>query len=149
METRAKVFLGSVTTGLVIMLAVSLVLALIDVPKIGRSDPKQAAKYRPPLFNFFETYVSGSVLGVAVGSTKADAIQAAELAGLTVEPSGWGDNRAGGASLYERPNLLATMLRQTHLNFHDEADLLGGMTIHFSDGRVERIEVHYINTELI
>lgn len=149
MKIRSKVYLGSVATGLVVMLAGSLVLASIDVPEIGRNDPKQAAKYRPPLFNFSETYASGLVLGVAVGATKADAIEAAEHAGLTVGPSGWGDNRAGGASLYDRPTLLAIMLRQTQLNFHDEADLHRGMTIHFDGDRVERIEVHYINNEAI
>ncbi|MED5546027.1 MAG: hypothetical protein VYD90_12315 [Pseudomonadota bacterium] len=131
------------------MLAGAVALALIDVRQIGRSNPKQASSFRLPWFNFAETYVDGEVLGVAVGSTKAEAIRAAKRASLTVEPSGWGDNRAGGASLYDKPSLLATMLRQHHLNFHDEADLRRGMTIYFRGERVERIDVHYIYTEAI
>ncbi|MEA1013712.1 hypothetical protein [Sphingosinicella sp. LY1275] len=124
-------------------------LSSVDVREIGRTNPKQAANYRLPWFNFSETYAEGAVLGVVVGSTKAEAIQAAERAGLTVGPSGWGDNRAGGASLYDRRTLLATMLRQPHLNFHDRTDLRRGMTIHFDGDRVTRIDVHYIYTEAI
>jgi hypothetical protein len=149
MGTRAKVILGVAVTGLALVLAGSVALASVDVREIGRSNPKQAAKYRLPWFNFSETYVDGSVLGVTIGTTKAVAIQAAERAGLTVGPSGWGDDRAGGASLYDRPTLLATMLRQPYLNFHDEADLRRGMTIHFRGDRVSRVDVHYINTEAI
>ena len=131
------------------MVAGSVALASVDVREIGRSNPKQAANYRLPWFNFSETYIDGAVLGVVVGSAKAEAIRAAERAGLTVGPSGWGDNRAGGASLYDQPALLATMLQQPQLNFHDEADLRRGMTIHFRGDRVASIDVHYINTEAI
>jgi hypothetical protein len=148
MRSRAKVIIGSVAL-LAMALAGSVALASVDAREIGRSNPKQAANYRLPRRNFSETYVDGSVLGVVVGSAKAEAIQAAERAGLTVGPSGWGDNRAGGASLYDRPTLLATMLRQPYLNFSDEADLRRGMTIHFRGDRVTSIDVHYINTEAI
>jgi hypothetical protein len=130
-------------------LAGSVALASVDVREIGRSNPKRAANYRLPWFNFSETYRDGAVLGIVVGSTKAEAIRAAERAGLAVGPSGWGDNRAGGASLYDRPALLATMLRQQHLNFHDETDLRRGLTIYFRGARVERISAHYINSEAI
>ena len=148
MRTRAKVIVGTVAL-LAAALAGSMALALVDAREIGRSNPKQAANYRLPWRNSSETYVDGAALGVVVGSTRAEAIQAAERAGLTVGPSGWGDNRAGGASLYDRPTLLATMLRQPYLNFSDEADPRRGMTIHFRGDRVTSIDVHYINTEAI
>ena len=146
MHTRTKLILGGIAISL---LAASVAFASVDVREIGRSNPKKAANYRLPWFNFSETYVDGDVLGVAVGSTKMEAIQAAERAGLSVDPSGWDDNRAGGASLYDRQSLLATMLRQPYLNFHDAGDVRRGMTIHFRGDRVARIDVHYINTEAI
>lgn len=148
MRTRAKVIIGSVAM-VAMALAGYVALASVDSREIGRSDPKQAANYRLPWRNFSETYVDGAVLGVVVGSRKLEAIQAAEQARLTVSPSGWGDNRAGGASLYDSQTLLATMLRQPYLNFSDEADLRRGMTIHFYGDRVTSIDVHYINTEAI
>ena len=149
MRTRSKVVFGGIATALAIVLAGSVALASVDVREIGRSNLKQAANYRLPWRNFSETYVDGAVQGVFLGSTKAEAIQAAERADLTVAPSGWGDNRAGGARLYNRPTLLATMLRQPYLNFGDEVDLRRGMTIHFHSDRVARIDAHYINTEAI
>lgn len=127
----------------------ALALAAVDAREIGRNDPKRAAHYRPPLFNFSETYRDGVVLGVAVGSTKAEAIEAAERAGFTVSPSGWGDDRAGGASLYERSELVATMLRQPYLDFNDAHDLKGGMIVDFRGDRVAAIRVYYINFEAI
>jgi hypothetical protein len=141
--------IGGIATVLVMGFAGSVALASVDAREIGRSNPRRAANYRLPWFNFSETYVDGAVLGVVVGSTKAKAIQAAEQAGLSVDPSGWGDDRAGGASLYDRPTLLATMLKQPYLNFYDANDLRRGMTVRFRDGRVARIDVHYINTEAI
>lgn len=149
MRTRAKLVIGGIATALAIVLAGLVALASLDVREIGRSNPQQAANYRLPWFNFSETYVDGAVLGVVVGSTKAEAIQAAERLGLIVGPSGWGDNRAGGASLYDRSTLLAIMLRQPYLNFDDEDDLRRGITIHFRGDRVASIDVHYINTEAI
>lgn len=149
MRTRAKVITGGIATVLAVALVVSVTLRSVDAREIGRSNPKRAANYRPPWRNFSETYVDGAVLGVVVGSTKAEAIQAAERVGLTVGPSGWGDNRAGGASLYDRQTLLAKMLGQPYLNFHDETDLRRGITIHFLGDRVTSIDVHYINTEAI
>lgn len=130
-------------------LAGLIAFTAVDEREIGRENPKQAADYRLPWRNFSETYVDGTALGVTVGSTKIEAIEAAERAGLTVGPSGWGDNRAGGASLYDRPTLVATMLRQRYLNFHDKADTRRGMTIHFRGDLVQSIDVYYINTEAI
>jgi hypothetical protein len=127
----------------------ALSFAAVDAREIGRSDPRKAARFRPPLFNFSETYTDGSVLGVAVGSTRAEAIGAAERVGLTVQPSGWGDNRAGGATLYERSELLATMLRQPHLDFFDPKGPKGGMTMWFRGGRVVAIGIYYVNFEAI
>lgn len=149
MRARAKVVIGSVATVLLFALAGSVALASVDAREIGRSNPKQAANYFLPWRNFSETYIDGAVLRLVVGSTKSEAIQAAERGGFTVGPSGWGDNRAGGATLYDRPTLLATMLRQPYLNFSDEADLRRGMTIYFRGDRVTSIDVHYINTEAI
>jgi hypothetical protein len=149
MRTKSKVAIGGIATTLAIVLAGSVALTSVDVREIGRSDPKRAAHYRLPWFNFFESYSDGAVLGVVVGSTKAEAIEAAERAGLTVAPGSWGDNRAGGASLYDRPTLLATMLEQPVLDFYDEADLRRGMNIYFRGDRVTRIDVYYINTESI
>ena len=117
--------------------------------EIGRSDPKMAANYRLPWFNFSETYIDGLALGVAVGSTKSEAIDAAERAGFTVQPGGWGDNRAGGAGLYERADLVAKMLRQPTLSFYDAGDLKRGMIVDFRGDRVAAIRVHYINFEAI
>lgn len=88
MRTRAKVIIGGIGTVLAIALAGSVALTSVDAREIGRSNPRQAANYRLPWFNFSETYVDGAVLGVVVGSTKPEAIQAAERAGLTVEASG-------------------------------------------------------------
>lgn len=76
MRTRVRVIIGSVAM-LAMALAGSVALASVDAREIGRSNPKQAANYRLPWRNFSETYVDGAVLGVVVGSTKAEAIQAA------------------------------------------------------------------------
>jgi hypothetical protein len=146
MRTRSKVVIGA---GLAFVFAGSVALASMNVRELGRSNPKQAANYRLPWRNFSATYVDGAALGVVVGSTKIEAIQAAERAGLTVEPSGWGDNRAGGASLYDPQTLLASMLRQPYLNFHDKGGGRRGLIVHFRGGRVARIDVHHINTEAI
>lgn len=121
--------------------------AATQARELGRTDPKKAANYRLPWFNLSETYTDGSALGVAVGSTKVEAFEAAERAGLTVEPSGWGDDRAGGADLYKRPELVSAMLRQLHLNFYNPNDLKQGMSVDFRDDRVVAIRVHYINSE--
>jgi hypothetical protein len=124
-------------------------LACVDVRAIGRSDPRRAANYRPLLFNFSANYTDGSALGIAVGTSKGEAISIAERGGFAVEPTGWGDSRAGGADLYERSKLVATMLRQPYLSFHDARDPKRGMILEFEDGRVAAIRVHYINSETI
>lgn len=147
MNGRVKVILSGTAVAFAIVLAGAFALASIDVRSIGRSSPKQAAHYRLPGFNFSETYVDGAVLGVVVGSTRTEAIQAAERAGLTVAPGGWGDNRAGGASLYDRSTLLAKMLRQPRLDFNDEADTRRGMIIRFRGDHVASISAYYINSE--
>ena len=146
-KARAQKIIGSVAVALALSLVGFVVLGSIDVRGIGRNDPKRASNYRLPWRNFAETYGDGAVLGVVIGSTKTEAIQAAARAGLIVTPSGWGDSRAGGASLYDRTALLATMLRQPYLNYDDQADLRRGLTIYFRGDHVSRISVHYINTE--
>ena len=42
----------------------AVTFAAADVREIGRSDPKRAANYRLPLFNFSETYTDGVALDV-------------------------------------------------------------------------------------
>jgi hypothetical protein len=121
----------------------------IDVSEIGRTDPRRAANYRLPWGNFSEIYTDGSALGVVIGSTKRVAITTAERGGFVVQPSCWDDSRAGGASLYERSDLLATMLHQSILCFSDPQDLKKGMIIRFRNDRVVSIEVYYINSESI
>lgn len=145
-RTKATVALG-VVVGLSAVTAVAL--AAEEAREIGRSDPGRAANYRPPLFNFSETYTDGVALGVAVGSTRVDAIRAAERGGFKVNPGGWGDNRAGGADLYDRSELLATMLRQPYLSFDHADELKGGMILDFQGDRVAAIRVYYINFEAI
>lgn len=145
-RTKAAVAL-SLVLGLSAVAAVAL--AAVEAREIGRSDPGKAAYYRPPWFNFSETYTDGVALGVAVGSTKAEAIRAAERRGFKVSPSGWGDNRAGGADLYGRSGLVATMLRQPHLSFDRADDLKGSMIVVCHADRVAAIRVYYINFEAI
>jgi hypothetical protein len=122
----------------------AVVLNSADSRELGRSDPKRAARY---ILNFSENYTDGVVLGIAVGSTKTEAIQASERAGLTVNPGCWGDNRAGGASLYDKPQLNTAMLRQPHLCFYDADDLRKGLTVDFRGNHVTAIRVYYINIE--
>lgn len=137
----------AIAVALIVISIAAVRLHGADIREIGRSDPKRAAHYRLPWFNFSETYIDGTVLGVAVNSTKLDAIHAAEKAGFTVEPSGWGDNRAGGASLYDRSNLFAIMLRQPYLCFFKSSDLREGMVVDFRSDHVTSVKVHYINSE--
>jgi hypothetical protein len=148
MRVRAKAAIAlSASIGVGAVAAATITGA--EAREIGRSNPEKAAYYRPPLFNFSETYKDGVVLGVAVGSARADAIRAAERGGYTVSPSGWGDNKAGGADLYERSELVAAMLRRPTLHFEAADDGKSGMTLDFSEDRVVAVHVHYINFEAI
>lgn len=149
MRTWSKVIIAALASALAAVAVTAVAFNSVDAREIGRSDPKRAANYQLPWFNFSETYVEGVVLGAAMGSTRADAIKAAESANFKVETSSWGDNRAGQSDLYERLVLLATMLRQPYLNFTDTADVRRGMTLHFRGDRLTRVDVHYINTEAI
>jgi hypothetical protein len=146
MRTLAKAAISIMA--IVSIAAITATVAAPYARELGRSDPKRAAKYRFPWFNFSETYTDGAALGVLIGSTKREAIEAAERAGLIVEPSGWGDNRAGGADLYQRPELVDAMLRQPYLNFGDPKGKRG-MTVDFGNNRVVAVRVHYINSEAI
>jgi len=134
---------------LAIVSIAAIAVASVDTRTIGRTDPKRAANYRLPWFNFSETYTDGEALGVRIGSTKDEAIQAAERAGLTVDPGGWDDNRAGGADLYRRSELIQLMRRQPSLSFGDMTDTKRGMTIRFSGDRVVSVNVYYINSDAL
>ena len=149
MRSRTKVALGALAILLAAVAVGAAALRSVDVRAIGRTDPRRAASYQLPSFNFSETYTDGEVLGIAIGSTRAEAIEAAECAGFTVSPSGWGDNRAGGAALYSRPDLRRVMSRQQHLNYHDVSDSKRGLIISFRGDRVSSIKVYYINSEAV
>lgn len=123
------------------------VLAFARSYEIGRTNPHRAASYRPPLFNFSETYTDGTALGIAIGSSKEEAIRAAEAGGFVVVPAGWGDDRPGGAALYGKPELRRTMLRQDQLSWRDPRGIWSGMIVEFRDGRVRSVNVYYINFE--
>jgi hypothetical protein len=149
MGTRTKVALASLVVALVAVGVLAAALISGDARAIGRTDPKRAANHRIPWHNFSETYTDGEALGVAIGSTRADAIRAANRAGLTVDPSSWGDSRAGGAGLYSRSALLQKMSRQPYLNYYDRTDTKRGMTVQFDGNRVRSVSVHYINSEAL
>ena len=141
--------LASILAGLTIIGIVVIAFMSVDARAIGRTDPKQAANYSLPWFNFSATYTDGQALGISIGSTRIRAIEAATRAGFIVEPGGWGDNRAGGADLYGKSDLLAIMLRQARLNFYDPKDLNRGITISFRADRVSSVDVFYVNSEAI
>ena len=149
MTARIQIALAALLVGHGAIAAAAVAMSSVDAREIGRTNPKRAANYRLPWFNFSETYVDGAALGIAIGSTKGEAIQAAERAGLVVQPSGWGDDRAGGADLYDKSELLAIMLSQPYLNFYDPNDTKQGMTVEFHENRVASINVFYINFEAI
>jgi hypothetical protein len=146
---RRRALLTGVLATVTVAGIAAIAFTSVDARAIGRTDPKRAAHYRLPWFNFSETYTDGQALGITIGSTKPEAVRAATRAGFIVDPSSWGDDRAGGADLYEKSELLATMLRQSHLNFHDPHDTKRGMTISFRADRVALVDVFYINFEAI
>jgi hypothetical protein len=149
MRNGAKIVLAGFLAVLAAGGVAAVAAASVDTRTIGRTNPQRAANYRLPWFNFSETYTDGEILGVVIGSTRDEAIQAAERAGLTVDTSGWGDNRAGGADLYRKSALRGAMSRQPHLDYFDKADTKRGMTIRFRDDRVVSVSVYYINSEAI
>lgn len=135
-----------------IVLAIGLgvgALASARSYELGRTDPHRAASYRPPLFNFSETYTDGTALGIAIGSSKEAAIRAAEAGGYIVVPAGWGDDRRGGAALYEKSELHRMMLQQSQLSWRDPRGVWSGMIVEFSGGRVHSVNVYYINFEMM
>lgn len=124
-------------------------LAFARSYELGRTNPHRAASYRPPLFNFSETYTDGTALGIAIGSSKEDAIRAAEAGGFIPVPAGWGDDRPGGAALYAKEELHRTMLRQSQLSWRDPRGVWSGMIVEFRDERVHSVNVYYINFEML
>lgn len=118
---------------------------IADTKAMGRIDPQRAASFQPLLFNFSETYSDGSVMGIEIGASKAEAIEAAEKAGYFINPASWGDNRAGGSELYQSSELRKMALRQPVLSFTKMQR--GGMIISFSGDSVQKVEVFHINSE--
>lgn len=149
MRRRTKVVFVSLVMTVAVVSIAAIAAVSVDTRTIGRTDPKRAANYRLPWFNFYETYTDGEALGVRIGSSRDEAIHAAERAGLTVEPGSWGDNRAGGADLYRRSELIQMMRRQPSLSFGDMTDTKRGMTIRLSGDRVVSVNVYYINSEAL
>jgi len=128
----------------------ALVIALphiVDTKAMGRIDPQRAASFQPLLFNFSESYSDGRVMGIGIGASKVEAIEAAEKAGYVLNPSSWGDNRAGGSDLYQRSELQRLALRQPVLSFTKAPR--GGMIISFRGESVEKIQLFHINNEII
>ncbi len=149
MTTWTKTTIKFIVLALAALALVAVVIGSVDVRQLGRTNPKRAANFRLPWFNFSETYTDGKILGVSIGATRAEAIHAAEDAGFEVEPSGWGDARAGGASLYSRSALLAAIAGQPNLYFYNHTDLKNGMRVTFRQDRVVSVNVYYINFEAI
>lgn len=136
--------------GIVLAVGIGIwALAYARSYELGRTDPHRAASYRPPLFNFSETYTDGTALGIAIGASREAAIRAAEAGGYIVVPAGWGDDRPGGAALYEPSDLHRTMLRQNQLSWRDPRGVWSGMIVEFRDGRVHSVNVYYINFEMM
>jgi hypothetical protein len=100
MRKAALVVVSTIALAFGIAAVSGVAFTSVDIRMIGRTDPKRAANYRLPWFNFSETYANGRALGIEIGSSKLEAIRAADRAGFVVRPSGWGDDRAGGADLY-------------------------------------------------
>ena len=129
-------------------LAVGLCTAflLIDTRTMGRTDPQRAASFR---LNFVETYLTGSVLGLQIGQSKLAAIKSAEQAGFELQPTSWGDNRAGGADLYGRSELIEKAMGQNVIPMGGRTNTKQGLTLYFKKDRLRAIEVIYINFENI
>src|SRR5437764_11506030 len=84
-------------------------LSMWLAPLIGRTRPDIAGLLRPPLFDFGQTYPSGSAAGFTVGMSKPVAGTTARRLKFAIEPSCWGDFRAGGESLYSDSQIGARM----------------------------------------
>ena len=90
----------------------AVTFAAADVREIGRSDPKRAANYRLPLFNFSETYTDGVALDgleVVVGDHRRDGDAHRSLSGSsswrrTAAQTCLGGMPASSASCVVRPS---------------------------------------------
>ncbi|HEY0625025.1 hypothetical protein [Sphingomonas sp.] len=149
MRKYGKLLLAGIVVAAAGLGAGAMAFASARSYEIGRTDPRRAAGYRPLFYNFSETYTDGTALGITIGSSKEQAIRAAEAGGFVVNPAGWGDARPGGAALYEPGELHRTMLRQDHLSFRDRRELWSGMILEFRNGRVRSVNVYYINFESV
>ena len=120
----------------------------VDERALGRTNPRRAAFYSPPLGNFVETYADGTALGFTVGMPKERALQLATKSGFTVEPISWGDNRAGGAELYTADELRAKAMTVDSLHMSTDREDVELLTLNFDRDRVRSITVGYINNGL-
>jgi hypothetical protein len=143
-KTRRRHFL--ILGALVVVVSSCTAFLLVDTRTIGRTDLRRAASFR---FNFVETYSTGSVLGVKIGQTKLAAIQSAEQAGFQLQPSAWGDNRAGGANLYERSELLEKAMKMDTIHMGGRTDTKQAIELRFNENRLIAIKLLYINFENI
>jgi len=116
----------------------------VDERELGRTNPRGAAFYSPPLGNFVETYSDGTALGFAVGMPRERALQVAAKSGFIVEPISWGDNRAGGADLYSTEELWAQAKAVESLDLSTDREDVEILTLSFHKDRVRSITVGYI-----
>jgi hypothetical protein len=115
----------------------------VDEHELGRIDPRRAAFYSGPSGVFDATYTDGSALGFTIGMPKDEAMDVAAKAGLVAQPDGWGDYRAGGASLYTPEALRAQAMSPANLYPQFRRD--DGLTVEllFDEVGVSMISVRY------
>lgn len=119
-----------------------------DEKEIGRTNPRLAASYSPPWGNFVETYTDGTALGFTVGMPRESALEAAAKSGFTVAPNSWGDNRAGGSSLYTAKELRRQAMLAETLDFESKNENVEVLYMSFNRNRIRSITVGYINNGL-
>ena len=120
----------------------------VDEREMGRTNPRRAAFYSPPLGNFVETYSEGTALGFTVGMPRERALQVAAKSGFIVNPISWGDNRAGQADLYSADELRARAMRAESIDFETNNENVEVLELSFYRNRIRSITVGYINTGL-
>jgi hypothetical protein len=127
---------------------ISIISGIFLSNHVGRSSPRTASLLRPPLFNFSETYKDGRVLVFEVGMSKRELHNVVfSDSRIKIDPSCWGDYRAGGAKFYSRGQI-ANALRDNSVICVDYAEE-GFLTIKTVGETVTEIQSYYIRTELL
>lgn len=134
-------------TGSLVLVAILYgATSFIAAGDIGRSNPSLASLFRPIWFNFNETYVDGQAMGFAIGTGKDEVIAAVFENGYEVQPSCWGDNRAGGESLYTRNELIDAMQSRDAICIGADRT---SIILRFSEATLRSVEVTFVRNELI